>query len=299
MNMIVPDQGGFGSGVDGAVTGPGRVVHIAASRGWKETTKLAAADLQETVRLWPLVWTLSFFDIRLRYRGSMLGPFWLTLSTAIMVAAMGFLYAKLFHLDIGRYLPYLTISLVLWNFVNTLTSEGATCYTQAEGMIRAIRLPQSLHAARVVVRNVLVLAHNIAAVVVVFIVFRVVPNVDAFSLLPALLLWSADAFAMVVLLGVFGARFRDIPPIVGSVMQIVFYLTPIMWRADMLAARGGLVVFVTLNPFFALLEILRGPLLGEPINVEAWYVALAYSAGLMLLAGLVFVRARPRIPYWI
>ncbi len=85
------------------------------------------------LRLWPLVWTLSLFDIRLRYRGSLLGPFWLTLSTLVMVATIGFLYARLFHQNVSGYLPFLSISLVLWSFISTITAEGSVCFTQAEG----------------------------------------------------------------------------------------------------------------------------------------------------------------------
>ncbi len=260
---------------------------------------MAANDLAETRQLWPLVWTLSLLDIRLRYRGSLLGPFWLTLSTAIMIAAIGFVYSHLFHSDIASYLPFLSISLVFWNFISAITAEGSICFTQSEGMIRAMRMPLSLHAARVVMRNILVLAHNIVVIVVVFAIFRIVPSAASFSILPACGLWVVDAMAVCLILGVFGARFRDIPPIVASIVQIAFYVTPVMWSPVMLMHRGISAILVKWNPFFALLEIMRGPLLGHALEPTAWAMALGYSAALVLLAGLVFIHARPRIAYWI
>ncbi len=87
---------------------------LSADRGWGQRLQLAATDLKDGVRLWRLIWTLGVSDIKLRYRGSTLGPFWLTISMGVQVAAMGFLYADLFHTDIHTYLPYLTISIVLW-----------------------------------------------------------------------------------------------------------------------------------------------------------------------------------------
>ena len=299
MLMIAPGQDTAGPGSPPADAAPAARLIIAASHSWRERLRLAMTDLGATARLWPLVWTLSLFDIRLRYRGSMLGPLWLTLSTAIMVAAIGVLYAKLFHQDVATYLPFLTISLVLWNFINTVASEGTTCFTQADAMIRSMRMPHSVHAARVVMRNVLVLGHNIVVVALVFMLFGTRPGLDCFTLLPGFLLWLADAFAASLLLGLFGARFRDIPPIVASVMQIAFYITPIMWNPAMLAHRGLVRAIVELNPFYALLEIMRGPLLGLPLDPAAWQIALAYSLGLFLVTGLVFVRARPRLPYWL
>ncbi len=298
MSVTVPPPDPASPGALPAI-GTTRPVIIAASHGWRAKLNHAARDLGETFRLWPLVWTLSLFDIRLRYRGSLLGPFWLTLSTAVMIGAMGFLYARLFHQNVGGYLPFLTVSLILWSFISTVTSEGATCFTQSESMLRSMRMPHSLHAARVVVRNLLVLAHNIVVVAAVFMIFHIVPSLSAFSLVPAALLWCMDAFALSLLLGIFGARFRDIPPIINSVMQIAFYITPIMWNPDMLAHRGLARVLVEFNPFFGIMEIMRGPLLHQPIAPFSWLLAVGYSALLCLFAGLVFIRARPRIPYWV
>jgi lipopolysaccharide transport system permease protein len=272
---------------------------ISAAQGWGRRFALATADLGETAHLWRLVLALSFMDIKLRYRGSVLGPFWLTLSTAVMIGAIGFLYAGLFHQDVAKYLPYLSISLVFWGFLSTLTAEGGTSFSAAEGMIRAQRMPLSLHAARVVMRNLFILAHNLVVIVVVFAIFRVVPSPAVISVIPALLLWLVDGMAVCLLLGVFGARFRDIPPIVASVVQIAFYVTPIIWSPTMVMHRHIGRVLVEWNPFYALLQILRGPLLGAPLEPAAWGVALGYSALLLLLSALVFTRARARIAYWI
>jgi len=136
-------------------------------------TRLALLDLMDGLRQWRLAVTLGWLDIRLRYRGSVLGPFWLTLSTAVMVAALGVLYSTLFKMELHDYLPYLALSLVLWGFLSTLVTEACTSFQQAEGMIRSMRMPFHLHAFRVMVRNVLVLGHNVVVIVVVFGVGRV------------------------------------------------------------------------------------------------------------------------------
>jgi lipopolysaccharide transport system permease protein len=301
MNMLAPDTGQAGAGLSRSVQSSAQPVIIAASHGWRSRVAAAVKDIRETMRLWPLVWTLSLFDIRLRYRGSLLGPFWLTLSTAVMIGAIGFVYSQLFRQNAASYLPFLAISLVLWGFVSAITSEGSVCFSASVSMIRAMRMPHALHAARVVVRNLLVLAHNLAVIVVVFLIFPPHLSWPVLSLVPAIMLWALDAFAVSLLLGLVGARFRDVPPIVGSVMQIAFYVTPIMWSPEMLVHRGlGLsVALIDMNPFYGLLEIVRGPLLGQPLDISAWANALVYSAVLVVVAFLLFVRARPRIPYWV
>src|SRR5215469_7645781 len=256
----------------------------------------AVQDVVEGLHLRPLAWSLGWLDIRLRYRGSILGPFWLTLSTAIMVGALGVLYSVLFQIDLHQYLPFLTLSQILWSFIATMVSEACTCFTQAEGMIRSVRMPLFLHAMRTLIRNVLILAHSVVVIVVVFAIFGVWPGWHALLALPAFGLWIIDAFAICLLLGTFCARFRDIGPIVASIMQIAFFLTPVIWQPEQL---GPHAVYLPLNPFFALIEIARAPLLGTAPSGLIWLAAIGYSLLLCALAWTMFVRARGRIAFWI
>jgi lipopolysaccharide transport system permease protein len=257
---------------------------------------LALQDVLQGIRLWRLAWSLGWLDIRLRYRGSMLGPFWLTLSTAIMVGTLGFLYSALFHVDINQYLPFLTLSQVLWFFLASLVGEACTCFTQAEGMIHSARMPLFVHAIRTLVRNLLVMAHNIVVIVGVDVIFAVWPGWHALFALPALVIWLVDALAICLLLGAFCARFRDIGPIVASIMQIAFFLTPVLWQPEQLGKKAALL---PINPFFALLDILRAPLLGQDPSAVVWLAAVGYSLLLLAISWTLFVRARGRVAFWI
>ena len=82
--------------------------------------------------------------------------------------SLGFLYSALFHMTLRDYLPFLALSQVLWGFLATLVSEACAAFTDAEPVIRSVRMPFFVFAMRILVRNVLVLAHNICVIVVVF-----------------------------------------------------------------------------------------------------------------------------------
>ncbi len=92
-------------------------------------SRKAARDLREAAALWRLCGTLAWLDIKLRYRGSLLGPFWLTLSTGVMVGSMGVIYAGLFKINLHDYLPFLALSLVLAR--SSATPAPATRRTRA------------------------------------------------------------------------------------------------------------------------------------------------------------------------
>ena len=258
--------------------------------------RLAGQDVREGTRLLPLAWTLGWLDIRLRYRGSLLGPLWLTLSTGVMVGALGFLYAHIFQTDVRDYMPYLALSIVLWGLVNSVVAESCTAFTESEGIIRAVRMPFFLFAARLLIRNLLVLAHNIVVIAVVFAVFGVWPGWNGLLTIPGLLLWIVACLAIALLLGTFCARFRDILPIVSSVMQIAFFVTPVIWKPEQLGSGQALLAF---NPFFDLLEVVRAPLLGALPGADVWLGAALYTLVLCGLSWGLFSRARGRIAFWI
>jgi len=261
-----------------------------------ERQHLAVRDLRDAGALWRLGWTLALLDIRLRYRGSMLGPFWLTLSTGLMVAAMGLIYSTLFRMGLHEYLPFLTVSLVLWGFVGTLVSDGCYGYTTSERMIRSVRMPFSLYAGRIVLRNLLVLAHNTLVIIAVDLFVWSGPGADIVLAIPALAVWIVDALAVTMMLGALCARFRDIPPIVASVMQMAFFVTPVIWKPQLVGVHQWLLPF---NPFFSLLEIVRGPLLGEIPGAAVYLSAFGYSVLLCAAAWLLFARVRGRIAFWV
>ncbi len=256
----------------------------------------AGQDVADGLRLWRLGLTLGWLDIKLKYRGSLLGPFWLTLSTGVQIGAMGVVYGTLFHVDLHDYMPFLALSLVMWSAISGLSGDACYTFLQAEGTIRSMRMPFFVHAIRVLVRTVLTLAHNLPVLAIVYGYYRIWPGAAGLGCLPAFALWLLDGFAACMMLGSFCARFRDIPPIVGSIMQIAFFLTPIVWKADQLGASGW---WLPLNPFYALLEIVRSPLLGHAAPVQSWISASVFSALLVLVSWVLFARVRGRLAFWV
>jgi lipopolysaccharide transport system permease protein len=271
-------------------------LELSSSPNFVARSSLALSDIVDAARLWRLCWTLSWLDIKLRYRGSVLGPFWLTLSTALMIGSMGFLYAALFNMDLHVYLPFLALSIVLWNFLSALVGDACICFTASESVIRSVRMPFTLYAGRVVLRNLLVLAHNIVVIVAVDVLLNVMPGATGLLAIPAFILWLLDALALSLLLGALCARFRDIPPIIASVMQMAFFVSAVIWQPDQLKGQQYLLNF---NPFFTLLEIVRGPLLGTVPSLAVYLSSIIFSALIFLAAWFMFSRVRGRIAFWI
>jgi ABC-2 type transport system permease protein/lipopolysaccharide transport system permease protein len=101
---------------------------------------------------------------------------------------------------------------------------------------------------------------------------------------------------MALFLGLLSARFRDVPLIIGSIVQVLFFLTPVIWRPEMLPDRA---LFLQLNPFYHMVEILRAPLLGSAPSMESWIanVLIAFVGWTICL--FFYSAYRWRIAYWV
>jgi homopolymeric O-antigen transport system permease protein len=259
--------------------------------------KRALNDLMEGLRRWPLWVAMGSQDIKTRYRRSTLGPFWLTLSMGITVGAMGALYAGLFKVSLADYLPSLTLGLLFWTLISTTLIDGCQTFIASEGFIKQVRIPFSAHVFRVICRNYIIFLHNLVVYLPVALLYGIVPGWAGLLTLPGLALIAFNSVWAVLLLGMLCVRFRDIPQIVASLLQVAFFVTPIIWQAGALSGRRFLVV--RFNPFYHFLEIVRAPLLGQTPALESWIaVGLVTVVGWSVTAWF-FSRYRARIPYWV
>jgi ABC-2 type transport system permease protein len=271
------------------------------SRTWARAFGDLAAGWQQR-RLWG---HLGLQDVKQGYRRSVLGPLWITISMAATAVALGVLYSALFELPLEFFLPYVATGLIVWQFIAGCVNEGAQVFIRNEGLIKHLPSPLSVHVLRLVWYQLLLFAHNAAVYLVLAVVF-LRDDVGATVLLaiPALGLLVLNGLWFVLFIGVVATRFRDIPPLTGSLVQLLFFMTPIVWvyedfanSADpRIAERARLA---ELNPFMHFVQIIRQPLLGQPIEARHWVVAGALTAVGWAVAMLAMRNYRARVSYWV
>ena len=243
------------------------------------------------------VWlALGWHDIRQRYRRSVIGPFWFTLSTLIMVGVLGVLYATLFQQNVREYLIYLGVGLVAWQFINSCANEGATTLISAAPMIKQIRMPLTVHVARMVWRNFVILLHSLPVILMFMLLFGYRFTTEFFLVFPALAIIFANSLWMALLISLLCARYRDVVPIVANLFQVLFFFTPVLWMEELLKERSW---FADFNPFHHLIEIVRAPLVGSEIQADSWIWSVSMAIVGMTLAQMLMVKARNRVPYWV
>ena len=241
---------------------------------------------------------LAKSDVRQRYRRSTLGPFWITLSTGIMIASIGLIFGNIFKSPMEEFLPFLASGLIFWSFISTVIIDSTTVFTRSEAIIKQLPLPLFSHVERLIARNSLILLHNLIILPVVYLVLHkgvnwfVLLSIFGYILLISNLAW------MSLLIGIICTRYRDLVQIVTSLLQVVFYVTPIIWMPELLPERASAMVLEA-NPFFHFLQVVRVPLLGGCPSLSNWIFTFSICIIGWVITLIIFNKYKHRIAYWL
>jgi ABC-2 type transport system permease protein len=277
-------------------------------------------DIRSGVKMTDLWGHLGWQDIKQRYRRSVIGPLWITLSMAVTAIGLGLLYSQLLGSSIGTFLPYITAGFIVWNFILGCITEGTDTFISNEGLIKHLPAPLTVYALRTVWRLALMLCHNMLVYVIVVAIFFgpltqpgyllnpggiPQPGLSWSALLavPAFLLIALNGVWVTLLFGIISTRYRDIPQVIGALVNLLFYMTPIVWSTDLLTKRLGggdwKILVAELNPLYHFVEILRAPLIGNVQSWHHWAVVGGFTIGGWVLALVALRNYRARVPYWV
>ncbi len=268
-----------------------------------QTLGAAWADLRRGFSQRELWFALGWQDIKQRYRRSTLGPLWITIATGVMALALGLLYSLLFQQDLASFLPHVAVGLIMWGFISGCIREGAEVFIANEGLIKQLPSALSVHVYRLVWKQFLFLLHNLVIWVALLAIFRPSLGWEALLALPGLAILVVNGVWVTMFFGIIATRFRDVAPLLDSLVQLAFYMTPIVWTTKTLYEQGGEIAerarIAELNPLYHYLEIVRAPMIGEPLAAYHWWVVLGFTA-VGLLASLMAMRQwRFRVSYWV
>ncbi|HEX8168883.1 MAG TPA: ABC transporter permease [Beijerinckiaceae bacterium] len=257
---------------------------------------IALADIKEGLANWRAWSVLALNDVRQRYRRSIIGQFWNTISMALTIAGVGVVFGVIMGEPFADYLAFFGIGLIVWTLIATLITDLSAAFIESALYLKSYPGPRSVVLFRVILRNLLISAHNFLLVPVLWLLASPPVNAALLLFLPGLLMCVFMMIWVGIVLGTLSARFRDVPPIVQSVTQLLFFLTPILYRPEQIRDRLPLVTHF--NPFASLVEIMRAPLLGQVPELHHYLLVGVVTLVVMCVAVPFYSRFRARIAYW-
>jgi len=256
-------------------------------------------DTIHSARSWRKWYLFGMQGIRAAYARSRIGHFWITLLFLTLVVSLGFVYTTIWQARTEEFLPFFALSQLIWVFFSGVILEATHTYPAYAGHIKAQRQPKTLFIFALVFKNLVVMAHNAVVVALVYLYFHKPLGWTAALALPGLLLLVANCYWIALVTALVCARFRDLPAVIASLVQILFFVTPILWPPSAIKDDTLRLLLVDLNPIANLMSVVRDPLIGTAPTPYAYGFSLLFTLCGLALAALVFARTQRRLVYWI
>ena len=253
------------------------------------------------------VWQLRHFwlalvriDLRNRYRRSMIGMGWSLLHPLAMTAVLCTIQHLLFKVDIRICGPFLLAGLTAWNFITAVMNQGCQSFFQNESYIRQHPAPLAIYPLRVTLGAGVHLLLGMLVVIVMSWGVGGFGNLAALpALLPALGLLLLLGWSLAILMGVVNVLFQDTQHLTEVLLQMLFYLTPIIYPPSLLRDRhAGWIV--DLNPLAAFVELIRQPILeGHLPSPGVYGMAVGTVLVTAMAAALMLSRIERRMVFYL
>jgi len=244
-------------------------------------------------------WTYSvWLKFGLTYRKTSIGPLWLVASPAVFVGFLGYLFSQVNGRELSVFVPHLAIGYVTWTLIYTALNASPTIFTKKRSEILQGQMRLTDLVLADIFQTLLTYLHQMLVVVVVFIYFGLVPDLYALVSLIGLFFILLNSVWVYLAFGMIGARFRDLDELISAGVRLGFFITPIIWMP--VNGQGGVLgAFLILNPIYHFLEIVRAPLLGNPIAPTTWAIVIAFTLVGYAVAAFIYRRTSRLVPLWV
>jgi ABC-2 type transport system permease protein len=257
---------------------------------------VAVLDLKDAIARHSLWIHQGWVDVVHKYRRTRIGPLWHTLSLGIFIISMGTIYSVIFKIDPVVYFRDVTVNLIVWTLISSAITEGTGHFVAGQATALSMRFPYFAFTLALTWRGLLMFGHHLILFVLIAVATLLVPSPAIVLAIPALALVLLNCVWLSTLAGIACLRFRDLSPAIASGMQVLLFVTPIFWPADMLGER--LAFLADINPLYHLVIILRDPLLGVVPATSHWLWAIGTAALGWFVTFSIYGRYRDRFAYW-
>jgi ABC-type polysaccharide/polyol phosphate export permease len=257
-------------------------------------------DFVSGAKAWPLWTFLGWNDVRLRYRRTVLGPFWQTGNVLLFVAGLGAIYAMLWRMPLAEFFPWFCAGYLSWLLVSTLISEGCLVFINNVNYIKQHPVPLSIYIYKAILRNLIAYVHYLPVFFLIAVIFGSPFNWHLLLLPLSLVIISVTSVWVILLLGLLCTRFRDVQNLITNILQALFFITPVIWHPEVLRDKPlATLLLLDLNPLYHYIELIRDPLLGRSPEPLSWIFTGVMSVGGLLVAAFIAAPYRKKLIFWL
>lgn len=239
---------------------------------------------------------LGWYDFVTRFRRSYFGPLWATFQLALWIASLALILHDALGEQFASYVIYVGLGLYMWEYLSSALAEGPTHFTSQADIIKNVPVDLSYMTIRKISFLLFRSAFQLPVPILLVVFYGDIANPALLLLLlPVPILLACFTYACLVILGILGAQFRDIPFLMPAVTRFLLFTSPIIWRGN----AGIRKIISDYNPISYFLELLRAPIEGRAPSSLTWVVVCGISFGGLALAIWLQTSFRNRLIYWL
>ncbi len=250
-------------------------------------------NLRELYQYRALLWALTVRELKARYRASVLGFLWTFLNPTLSMAVYGLVFGFLLASSTPRFPYFVFCGLLPWIYFSSSVGAGTSAVSERRDLLTKVRFPAQVLPATIVLTNAINFLLSLPLLVILGALYGQWPTWHFVFVVPLLLVQTLFTLAITYVLSALNVAFRDLQHIVGNLLQLAFFATPVVWPIEQVktAELRQLVVYV--NPVAALVEGWHDVFFRQRMpDLTSLAIVSALSLVMMLLASSLFEHRR-------
>lgn len=250
----------------------------------------SALDVREVIDARDLLLLLTWRDISVRYKQTLLGAMWAILQPFLTMVVFAVLFGKIAKLP-SEGVPYAIFAyagLLPWTFFANAVTTSSNSLVGSAALITKVYFPRIVIPAAAVLAGLVDLAVASAVLFAMMVFYHVWPGISVLMLLPLVLLIALTALGAGLWLSALNVKYRDVRYAVPFMVQMGMYLTPVVYPISVIPHRWRWLL--ALNPLSGAIEAFRAALLNRPFPWNSLGISLTITIILLLYAAFAFSR---------
>jgi lipopolysaccharide transport system permease protein len=256
-------------------------------------------NLSELYQYRALLLALSMRELRARYRASVLGFFWTFLNPTLNMLVYVLVFGMVMRNSVPKYAYYLFTGLLPWIFFSSSMLAGTTSVSDRRDLLTKVRFPAQVLPATVVLTNLINFVLSLPLLLGLGLIYGVLPSWHMIFLVPVLLVQTFFTLALTYFFAALNVAFRDLQHIVSNLVQMAFFVTPVLWDLKSVPALGTMTkeesqqLLLHFNPMASVMSSWRDIFYEQ--RIPEWQPLLsvaAISLVVMWISTTVFERRR-------
>lgn len=259
----------------------------------KPRTRPLDINWEEIARSRDLLYYLTWRDIKVRYKQTVLGILWIIIQPLVSMVLFTIVFGNFAKIpsDNIPYPVFVFIGLLFWNFFASTLSAASNSLINNQNIIKKVYFPRVLAPLSSTLTFIVDLIPTLIILAGLLVYYKITPSIQIILLLPVLLLLIlVFSLGIGMLLAPINARFRDVRQVLPYFIQLGMFATPVIYPSSIFGGTSRIIRIF--NPVAEAIEVSRSAFFGtRPMDWPTLFLSIAFTV-LLFFIGLYYFRAQ-------